>query len=321
MRRRRTVVGAPLVGTPACATDLFGARQQHPGAGSGRGDKSRQHARGVSGPGGSAKLQQQAQPQPQQPQPRHVHFAASTPVAPVARSRRGETMVRAARSLLVRQGGGPAPGAASGRQRAPQAQAEHRTALDTHKELSPLRQEIKVCQSAASWWPSSALTLRESTPTPSPPVLGAFLPREARAQSHPGGHRGRQLGARFHTCVYPRSMLLSECQPHARTHSLTPTSFPSSCDAVDKYREYARLRGVGDDAASQGSPRSVGALVSTSSWQTGTQTTDSAVAHTAATNGGAAAAWQGAREGARGLKRTGAGDAQQQPTRSSRRRR
>ena len=94
---------------------------------------------------------------------------------------------------------------------------------------------------------------------------------------------------------------------------------------MEKYREYARLRGAGDDAGgvSQGSPRSVGALVSTSSWQTGTQTTDSAVAHTAATDGGAAAAWQGAGDG-RGVKRTGAADAppqqQQQPTRSSRRR-
>ena len=95
---------------------------------------------------------------------------------------------------------------------------------------------------------------------------------------------------------------------------------------MEKYREYARLRGAGEDAGgvSQGSPRSVGALVSTSSWQTGTQTTDSAVAHTAATDGGAAAAWQGAGDG-RGVKRTGAADAppqqQQQPTRSSRRRR
>ena len=167
------------------------------------------------------------------------------------------------------------------------------------------------------------LTLRVCAPLFPYSVLGAKLPSQARAQSNPGGHRGRH-GTHLDTCVASR-----EHQPHARTHTFAHTPSLSSCNnAVDKYREYARLRGAGDDAggASQGSPRSVGALVSTSSWQTGTQTTDSAVAHTAATNGGAAAAWQGAGEGARGVKRTGAGDAQQQqqqqqPTRSSRRRR
>ena len=319
-RRRRAVVGAPLVGTPACATDLFGARQQHPGAASGRRDEPRRHARGVSGPSRSAQLQAQTQPQPQQPQQRHVHFA-STPVAPVARSRRGETMVRAARSLLVRQGGAPAAGPASARQRAPQTQADHRTALDTDKELSPLRQEIKVCESAAPWWPWSVLTSSACVP----PLL-PLSPGSALSESSTGAVPLERT-PRMARCLLPyvRCVPCYAHQPRAWTHTRAHTpSFPSCNDAVDKYREYARLRGAGDDAggASQGSPRSVGALVSTSSWQTGTQTTDSAVAHTAATNGGAAAAWQGAGEGARGVKRTAAGDAQQQqPTRSSRRRR
>ena len=149
MRRRRAVVGAPLVGTPACAMDLFGARQ-HLGAAAGRRDESRRHARGVSGPSGGAQLQHQGPAQPQ-PQPqRHVHFAnGSTPVAPVARSRRGATMVKAALNAN-RKGGAPAP-AGGARQRAPEPQAEPRTALDTVAQLSPLRQQIKVCQAQRTW--------------------------------------------------------------------------------------------------------------------------------------------------------------------------
>jgi len=162
LRCRRGNVG------PQCAADLFGARPAGVAAPTAGPETTARpqgcRERGVERPSGSlrthaplktvpkASVGRNAPPQSQPQPPRRVHFA-TTPrhggaAAPVARTRRGAGLVRAARSLM----GSEQPQQKEHRKEGSDgASAQPTTANSADMELSPLRRRIKVRVGAQRW--------------------------------------------------------------------------------------------------------------------------------------------------------------------------